>query len=196
MTLASPQNRDFVLAGRDGATGHTSSISLGNAAINAPLNCKGGDTYLGSKSWNDNFFIEERCAAACTAQSNYNVVHPPSSGVPKTSQFYNTYILLKNGAQQGQYCSLYTKAWYSSKAMNTGQMRGSDKFTIGSSIIASNATNSGVVSCCTAGNFVSNGGFESFDGFYATDWTPSNANVAVNDLLSNPSDAHSGSQLL
>jgi hypothetical protein len=41
-----PQKRDSVLAGRDGATGYTSSISLGNAAIDAPLNCKGGDTYL------------------------------------------------------------------------------------------------------------------------------------------------------
>ncbi|KAI4846510.1 hypothetical protein E4T44_05023 [Aureobasidium sp. EXF-8845] len=141
------QKRDSVLVGRDGSTGYTSSISLGNAAMSAPLNCNNADTYMGSRLWNDGFFDETRCAAACTAQSIYNAKHPPSTGQPKLCQFYNTYILLKNGVKQGQYCTLYTQAWDASKATNKGQYRGQDKFTIDSSFIATNATDSGDVSC-------------------------------------------------
>jgi len=84
-------------------SGYTDSISLGNAALNAPLNCNGADTYMGSKLWNDNIFDEARCATACTAQSAYNLKHPPSKGSPKTCQFYNTYVLYKNEVSQGQY---------------------------------------------------------------------------------------------
>jgi hypothetical protein len=142
-----PQKRDSALVGRDASIGYTSSIPLGNAAINAPLNCNNADTYMGSRLWNDGFFDETRCAAACTAQSIYNAKHPPSNGQPKLCQFYNTYILLKNGAKQGQYCTLYTQAWDASRATNKGQNRGQDKFTIDSSFIATNATDSGDVSC-------------------------------------------------
>lgn len=81
--------------------GYSVSISLKNAAINAPLNCNGTDTYMGSKLWNDDYFDEGRCAAACTAQSVYNLKYPPEKGPPKTCQFYNNYVLLKNGGKQG-----------------------------------------------------------------------------------------------
>ncbi|CAD0114511.1 unnamed protein product [Aureobasidium uvarum] len=139
-----PQNVDK----RD-ASGYSASTNLNNVAINAPLNCNGADTYMGSKMWNDpaNPFLENRCAAACTAQSAYNLAHPPSNGSPKLCQFYNTYLLLKNGVSQGQYCSLYTQAWDSSKATNNGQWRGTDHYTISNSVVASNATNTGDVSC-------------------------------------------------
>jgi hypothetical protein len=43
--------------------------------------------------------------------------------------------------------SLYTQAWDVSKATKSGQKRGSDIYTISQSIIASNATNTGDVSC-------------------------------------------------
>jgi hypothetical protein len=85
------------------ATGYSQSILLGDAAINAPLNCNGADTYMGFKLWNDRYFDEARCAVACTAQSVYNLKNPPSTGSPKTCQFWNTYVLLKNDATQGQY---------------------------------------------------------------------------------------------
>lgn len=90
---------------RRAESGYSASISLDNVAINAPLNCHGQDTYMGSKMWNDNNipFLEDRCAAACTAQSAYNLKHPPSTDSPKLCQFYNTYLLLKNGVAQGQY---------------------------------------------------------------------------------------------
>lgn len=82
-----------------------------------------------------------------SSQSAYNVAHPPSKGSPKTCQFYNTYGLYKNGVYQGQYCSMYTKAWDLSYATNNGQWRGQDHYTIDMSYISSNATNSGDVSC-------------------------------------------------
>jgi hypothetical protein len=88
---------------RRDTSGYGLSISLKNAAINAPLNCNGSDTYMGSKLWNDDYFDEGRCAAACTAQSVYNLKYPPVKGPPRTCQFYNTYVLLKNGGKQGQY---------------------------------------------------------------------------------------------
>lgn len=96
------QKRDLIE--RD-MSGYSASVNLGNVAINAPLNCNGADTYMGSKMWNDanTPFLEDRCAAACSAQSAYNLRHPPSKGSPKLCQFYNTYVLLKNGSPQGQY---------------------------------------------------------------------------------------------
>jgi len=155
-----PQRRDTALVKRDVSTGYASSIPLGNVAINAPLNCNGADTYMGSRLWNDGYFDEARCAAACTAQSIYNAKHPPSSGQPKLCQFYNTYILLKNDVKQGQYCTLYTQAWDVSRATNKGQYRGSDKFTIDSSFIATNATISGDVSCPSDAAYLSANGAE------------------------------------
>jgi hypothetical protein len=95
------QKRNSV--GRRAVSGYSNSISLGNAALNAPLNCNGVDTYMGSKLWADTIFDEARCAVACTAQSAYNLKHPPSKGSPKLCQFYNTYVLYKNGVSQGQY---------------------------------------------------------------------------------------------
>ena len=43
--------------------------------------------------------------------------------------------------------SLYTQAWDPSKATNSGQWRGRDHYTISNSVIATNATDSGDVSC-------------------------------------------------
>jgi hypothetical protein len=42
---------------------------------------------------------------------------------------------------------LYTQAWDTSKATNNGQWRGQDHYTIANSVIATNATDSGDVSC-------------------------------------------------
>lgn len=42
---------------------------------------------------------------------------------------------------------MYTQAWDISKATNIGQWRGNDHYTISQSIIASNSTNSGDISC-------------------------------------------------
>jgi hypothetical protein len=72
-------------------TGYTGPDCLGNAAINAPLDCNGTvDTYLGAKIFTAGPFDPSLCAAACSATSAYNLRHPPATGSPKTCQFYNT----------------------------------------------------------------------------------------------------------
>ncbi|KAK8119239.1 uncharacterized protein PG998_003865 [Apiospora kogelbergensis] len=129
------------IAPQDGYSGPT---FLGNAAINAPLDCSGADTYIQPKVFTSGPFDAGLCAAACSAQSAYNLAHPPSDGTnPKTCQFFNTYMLLKNGVPEGQYCSMYTMAWDNSYAKNTGQYRGNDKYTIAYSFTFVNGTNPG-----------------------------------------------------
>jgi hypothetical protein len=84
-------------------TGYASIVVPANATINAPLNCNTADTFMGSKLFNSGPFDESLCAVACTTQTAYNLKHPPSSGSPKTCQFYSTYVLLKDRASQGQH---------------------------------------------------------------------------------------------
>ncbi|KAG7004913.1 hypothetical protein G7Y79_00022g051340 [Physcia stellaris] len=123
--------------------GYTINTPIGNAAINAPLDCNQHDTYIGAKLFTSTAFDTALCAAACSAQSDYNLQHPPVNGPVQTCQFYNTYALYKNDVYQGQYCALYTQTWNVTYATNTGQYRGSDHYTIQHSYIASNATNPG-----------------------------------------------------
>ncbi|KAF2967563.1 hypothetical protein GQX73_g5964 [Xylaria multiplex] len=104
-------------------------VSLGNAAINAPLNCLGQDTYMGSKIFTSSYFDVGLCAAACTAQNEYNTAHPPSEGLPKICKFFVTFLSQRNGSPEGQYCAMYTQSWDSSYATNDGQWRGNDHYT-------------------------------------------------------------------
>ncbi len=100
--------------------GYAVNQALGRAAINAPLDCnkkvscpltysnilakcKLQDTYMGVKLFTSTAFDTSLCAAACTAQSQYNIAYPPKDRPPQTCQFYNTYALYKNNEYQGQY---------------------------------------------------------------------------------------------
>ncbi|GAP86654.1 putative carbohydrate-binding -like protein [Rosellinia necatrix] len=103
--------------------------SLGNASINAPLNCLGRDTYMGAKIFTTSYFDVGLCAAACISQNAYNTAHPPDTGLPKICQFFVTYMSHKNGAPEGQYCAMYTQYWDSSYATNDGQWRGDEHYT-------------------------------------------------------------------
>lgn len=145
--------KDFhvVIAGSNGYVsskiqtppGYTDPISLGNAAINAPFDCNGKDTYLGVRIFQKGPFDIANCASACTAQADYARAHPPANGGEvKTCKYFNTYMLLKNGDSVGQYCALYDHSWSSKYATNFGQYRGSDKYTVAWSYISSNATDS------------------------------------------------------
>lgn len=58
---------------------------------------------MGVKLFTQAGFDTSFCAAACTAQSQYNTAHPPSDRPAQTCQFYNTYALYKNDVYQGQY---------------------------------------------------------------------------------------------
>jgi len=98
---------------------------------------------MGYKLFTSGPFNVQLCADYCTAQNTYNLAHPPTDGSPvQTCQFFNTYILYKNtpSNSQGQYCAIYSEAWGSSYATNTGQYRGSDQYLINYSYSFTNST--------------------------------------------------------
>jgi hypothetical protein len=96
---------------------------------------------MGYKLFNDGQPFElARCAAACEAETKWNVEHLNSRMLCK---FFNTYVLMKNGEPQGQYCSMYTQKWEKNVAVNDGQWRGEDHYTIASSYSYSNTTDPG-----------------------------------------------------
>ncbi|KAI1358619.1 hypothetical protein F5Y08DRAFT_110903 [Xylaria arbuscula] len=124
--------------------GYAAPTSLGNAQLNAPMDCGGFDTYLGTKMFTDSPFDPALCAAACTAQSEYNIANPPPTGRAQTCQFFNTYLLLKNGLPQGQVCSMYTMSWDAEYApANEGQWRDDDHYSFAYSFTYANTTSPG-----------------------------------------------------
>ncbi|KAG9189140.1 hypothetical protein G6011_06008 [Alternaria panax] len=78
---------------------------------------------MGYKLFNDGQpFEPARCAAACEAETKWNVEHLNSRMLCK---FFTTYVLMNNGEPQGQYCSI------------------EDHYTIASSYSYSNTTDPG-----------------------------------------------------
>ncbi|KAJ4985927.1 hypothetical protein SVAN01_08616 [Stagonosporopsis vannaccii] len=105
-----------------------SGIAL-DATINAPLD-DGYDTYNGMRLFNDNPYDPALCAAACKAQTEYDVGHPAPDGSYKTCNFFTSYVLTKNDVPLGTYCALYTRSWGKEYAVNTGYWYGDDKYSI------------------------------------------------------------------
>lgn len=132
----------------DDCPGYTGPNYLGSAAINAPgCSSMGVGSYMGYVLFNDGSpFDTGKCAAACSAQSDYARAHPNANGSPaQTCQFFNTYILNKNNVPQGQYCSLYASSWDASYATNNGQYDNEgNHYTISYSYSFTNSTNAGV----------------------------------------------------
>lgn len=96
---------------------------------------------MGYKLFNDGKpFDAQRCAAACEAETQYNIEHLDSRMLCK---FFNTYVLNKNGEPQGQYCVMYTQKWDKTYAVNDGQWRGDDHYTVEYSYSFSNTTDPG-----------------------------------------------------
>lgn len=125
--------------------GYGMANPLGHAAINAPYDAYGFDSYMGSAMF-VGAFDAQLCADACTQKSNYAIAHPPTDGTPvQTCQFFNTYILYINTTKniQGQVCAMYSESWPASYATNVGQYRGNDHFLLEYSFSYSNATNPG-----------------------------------------------------
>jgi hypothetical protein len=145
-----------VIAGSNGyirSSSSTYSVSgytgtyVGNAAVNAPLDCNGHNTYITYKEFSDGQpFSAARCAAACETETQYNIQHLDSRSI---CRFFNTYLLLKNGVPQGQICSLYNTTWPCTPAIlsNTGQYSGSDHYTIANSETYSNINDPGEPNC-------------------------------------------------
>ncbi|TGJ85297.1 hypothetical protein E0Z10_g3471 [Xylaria hypoxylon] len=123
--------------------GYAKPASLGTAQLNAPSDCGGFDTYMGSKMFTDGPFDPALCAAACTAQSEYNLAHPPATAPAQTCQFFNTYLLLKNGLPEGQVCSMYSLSWASTYSSTSGQWRGDDHYSVAYSFTYANSTSPG-----------------------------------------------------
>ncbi|ORY63272.1 uncharacterized protein BCR38DRAFT_344496 [Pseudomassariella vexata] len=120
---------------------------LGNASINAPNDCNGKDTYMGSKIFTTTSFDPRLCSAACKSQNDYNTAHPPQNGRPKICKFLTTYVVAVNGRPEGQYCAMYTQPWDSSYATNFGQWRGNDQYTVGLAFSYSNISSPGLPVC-------------------------------------------------
>lgn len=146
-------NFQVVIAGSNGYTsssiaslpGYSQAVPLGNAAINAPLDQYGYDSYLGNAMF-VGAFDASLCAKACSEKSAYALAHPPTDGSPvQTCQFFNTYVLYINKTSnvQGQYCAMYSESWSSKYATNVGQWRGNDHFMINYSFSYSNSSNAG-----------------------------------------------------
>lgn len=75
------------------------------------------------------------CAAACNQKTNYDIAQGlPNKQNPDVCNFFNAYILYKNGENGVFTCTYYTSAWDSSYATQTGQYDSSgNHYTIGSS---------------------------------------------------------------
>ncbi|KAI4848522.1 hypothetical protein E4T44_03884 [Aureobasidium sp. EXF-8845] len=126
-------------------SGYSDANFLGNAAINAPYDALGYNTFIGSKVFASGPFNATLCTEACNAQNVYNLAHPPADGSPvQTCQFVNTYILSKNSKTAlGQYCAMYSQNWASKYATNTGSYSGNDRYTVGFSYSFYNLANPG-----------------------------------------------------
>ncbi|KAI0010758.1 hypothetical protein F4779DRAFT_638391 [Xylariaceae sp. FL0662B] len=121
---------------------------LGSLTIDATVDCNGKNTYIGSKIFTTSVFDPNLCAAACTSQNEYDLLHL-LTGEPMICRFFTTYLMAKNGNPEGQYCTLYTQYWNSSYATNDGQWRGEDHYTVGYAFSYVNATSSGIPTCST-----------------------------------------------
>jgi hypothetical protein len=122
-------------------SGYSDANYLGNAAINAPYDALGYNTYMFASGP----FNATLCTEACNAQNVYNLANPPADGSPiQTCQFVNTYILsLNSKTALGQYCAMYSSTWSNKYATNVGQWQGNDRYTVGFSYSFSNVTNPG-----------------------------------------------------
>ncbi|KAI5198588.1 hypothetical protein E4T39_06678 [Aureobasidium subglaciale] len=123
--------------------GFSLNDALGDAALTAPYDGQGYNTFMGSTIFTKGTFNIQACADYCSAQTAYNVKHPGSDGSPpKICASFNTYMLYLNNAStpQGQYCTLYTEVWDSSYATNKGQYRGSDHYFMSYSFTFKNST--------------------------------------------------------
>ncbi|GAB7362454.1 hypothetical protein MBLNU230_g2776t1 [Neophaeotheca triangularis] len=103
-------------------------------AINAPLDpVTGKNTFVGSTAFKTNQ-DPAQCAAVCNTHNQFHASRPnPTDGTYPACNFFNSYILYKNGAAESLVCSMYSRVWDNSFTKNCGQFRGKDQYTIGQS---------------------------------------------------------------
>ncbi|KNG46635.1 hypothetical protein TW65_06639 [Stemphylium lycopersici] len=93
------------------------------AAIEAPRDCHGVDTYMGMRSWLDGHFDAERCIEACNAAGDHDVQG-------RKCHFVNTYMERMNNVPIKQHCAMFSEVWPSQFATNIGQKQGPDEIDI------------------------------------------------------------------
>ena len=159
-------------------TDYNGPTALGGA-INAPLNSKGQNTYLGYKFFpfsQSQGYDPQTCADSCNVQTAYNSRHPAADRTYQTCVFFNAYVLSENGIPQGLYCSLYNETWAPSYATNRGQTRGSNRYTISRSYSYSlkNPPNpsTSTPTACNNGPPLQNPSFEEGDNNPPAGWYP------------------------
>ncbi|PNS19017.1 hypothetical protein CAC42_6112 [Sphaceloma murrayae] len=115
-----------------------------DAAIDAPSDEFGADTYVGEASFSGPYDVA-LCAEACRLKTAYNLAHPPVRGEVRTCRFFNTYLVYVNRTSnvQGQYCAMYSKGWSGMWATNKGQYRGAEKYGVMFSYGFANGTDAG-----------------------------------------------------
>ncbi|KAH6875981.1 hypothetical protein BKA58DRAFT_419389 [Alternaria rosae] len=91
------------------------------AAIEAPLDCNGEDTYMGLAYWQDGKFDAQRCITACGETND-------ASG--RQCHFVNTYMQRRNNVPVVQHCAMFSKYWPIEFATNVGQLRDNDEIDI------------------------------------------------------------------
>jgi hypothetical protein len=105
-------------------------------SFNAPTELAGATQspsgYMGARYFTG-AYNPNQCASACLATNQYSHKHPRSDGTYDACNFFNSYVLSKNGDPQGTYCAMYTGTWAKSYSTNYGQYRGSDRYTVGQS---------------------------------------------------------------
>jgi hypothetical protein len=104
-------------------------LGNGNSVMNAPLyDCTHTWTYLGYKLLQAGSVDPRLCAAACDAQTKYNLAHPPAaakngSAHVATCNAFGSYILSRTNktktVQLGQMCTFYTAYWDKKFAVNS-----------------------------------------------------------------------------
>ncbi|EPS39785.1 hypothetical protein H072_6239 [Dactylellina haptotyla CBS 200.50] len=113
-------------------------------SINAPL-LDGVDTYMGFKNYpnadlNLDYYDPTVCATACDAQTAYSGRHHASTPCSyKACNFFDAYVVLKDGKAQGMTCTLYSVPWADSYAVNGGQKRSDGWFKTTNSYTYSNS---------------------------------------------------------
>jgi hypothetical protein len=94
--------------------GYTTEVYDHGAAIQAPVDCRGKDTYLGVMQWYDGKYSARRCLDQCDDTPSCN--------------FVNTFFQRKNAIPYSQHCSMFTARWNRSFATNIGQYQDNEVY--------------------------------------------------------------------
>lgn len=123
--------RSPILSPRPNGGDYNSPTEL-QCAINAPLDPETRkNTHVGTAAFKT-AFDPAQCAAACNTHNQYHTSRPNAEdGTYPACNFFNSYVLYKNNVPESLVCTMYSRSWDESLAVNCGQWRGQDHYTIG-----------------------------------------------------------------